>query len=407
VTLTTTTEPEVCTLPSPAEPEATAGNRGAINEEQVHEFTHSLFGEDLHAKRVLSVALATLGVIHAASLSVHAIGQALAVARGKQGKHGVKQVDRLLSNSGIPVWELFEFWVPYVLGQRTEAVVVLDWTDFEPDDQTTLVASLVTQHGRATPMLWMTVQKSALKGLRNSVEDMVLSRLREVIPSGVKVTVLADRGFADQKLYALLEQLGFDYVVRFRQCITVLSAEGERRKAADWVPKAGHLRKLPQARVTARRTQVGAVVCVKKKGMKEPWCLATSLHGATAAQVVALYSRRFTIEENFRDTKDLRFGMGLSSMSIAEPERRDRLLLLSALACALLTLLGAAGESLGMERQLKANTVKRRTYSLFRQGCMYYEAIPKMPDHRLRPLLERFAQLVREQPVFCGVFGLI
>lgn len=295
--LTTTTEPEVSALPAPAKPEPSAGKRSAINEEQVQAFTDSLFGEDMHAKRVqsesvdqeqasrllsdgdapaacacrvagralccgrslylntFSVALATLGVIHAASLSVHAIGQALGVARGKQGKHGVKQVDRLLSNSGIPVWELFALWVPYVLGQRSEAVVVLDWTDFEPDDQTTLVASLVTQHGRATPLLWMTVQKSALKGLRNSVEDLVLSRLREVIPSGVKVTVLADRGFADQKLYALLEQLGFDYVVRFRQCITVLSAEGERRKAADWVPKTGHLRKLPQARVTARSNQ--------------------------------------------------------------------------------------------------------------------------------------------------------
>jgi hypothetical protein len=234
--LTTTTEPEVSPLPGPAEPETAAGRRGAINEEQVHAFTHSLLGEDLHAKRVQSVALATLGVIHAASLSVHAIGQALGVARGNQGKHGVKQVDRLLSNSGIPVWELFALWVPYVLGQRSEAVVVLDWTDFEQDDQTTLVASLITQHGRATPLLWMTVQKSALKGLRNSVEDVVLSRLREVIPSSVKVTVLADRGFADQKLYALLEQLGFDYVVRFRQCISVLSAGGERRKAADWVP---------------------------------------------------------------------------------------------------------------------------------------------------------------------------
>jgi hypothetical protein len=29
--------------------------------------------------------------------------------------------------------------------------------------------------------------------------------------------VLADRGFADQKLYALLQQVGFDYVIRFRQ----------------------------------------------------------------------------------------------------------------------------------------------------------------------------------------------
>jgi hypothetical protein len=69
------------------------------------------------------------------------------------------------------------------------------------------------------------------------VEDAVLVRLRECIPPEVKVTVLADRGFADQKLYALLGQLGFDFVVRFRQCITVTSAEGERRTAAEWVPE--------------------------------------------------------------------------------------------------------------------------------------------------------------------------
>ncbi|SEM32642.1 Transposase DDE domain-containing protein [Stigmatella aurantiaca] len=361
----------------------------------------------MHAKRVLSLSLATLGVIHAASLSVYAIGQAVALARGTQGKHGVKQVDRLLSNVGIPVWKLLALWVPYVLGQRTEALVALDWTDFEPDDQTTLVASLITKHGRPTPLVWMTVQKSALKGLRNEVEDAVVLRLRELIPDEVKVTVLADRGFADQKLYALLQQVDFEYVIRFRQCITVTDAQGERRTAADWVPKAGRLRKLPKARVTADRTQVGPVVCVKKKGMKEPWCLATSLEQASAAEVVTLYSRRFSIEEGFRDLKDLRFGMGLSWVRIAEPERRDRLLLLSALACALLTLLGAAGESLGMERYLKANTVKRRTYSLFRQGCMYYQAIPNMPEYRLRPLVERFAQLVCEQPVFRECFGLL
>ena len=281
----------------------------AINEQQVHSFLQSLFGEDLHAKRVLSLSLATLGVIHAASLSVYAIGQAVALARGTQGKHGVKQVDRLLSNPGIAVWKVLALWVPYVLGQRTEALVALDWTDFEPDDQTTLVASLITKHGRPTPLVWLTVQKSALKGLRNEVEDAVVLRLRELIPPEVKVTVLADRGFADQKLYALLQQVGFDYVIRFRQCITVTDAQGERRTAADWVPKAGHLRKLSQARVTADRTQVGAVVCVKKKGMKEPWCLATSLEQASAAEVVTLYSRRFSIEEGFRDIKDLRFGI--------------------------------------------------------------------------------------------------
>lgn len=53
--------------------------------------------------------------------------------------------------------QLFALWVPYVLGQRTEAVVSLDWTDFEADDQTTLVAALKTKHGRSTPLVWLTV----------------------------------------------------------------------------------------------------------------------------------------------------------------------------------------------------------------------------------------------------------
>jgi hypothetical protein len=32
------------------------------------------------------------------------------------------------------------------------------------------------------------------------------------------------------------------------------------------------------------------------------------------------------------------------------------------------SMLGAAGESLGMDRHLKVNTAKHRTHSLFRQG---------------------------------------
>jgi hypothetical protein len=54
----------------------------AINEQQVHEFLSGLFAEDLHAKRVLSLFLATLGVIHAASLSVQKGCQTICRTRG-------------------------------------------------------------------------------------------------------------------------------------------------------------------------------------------------------------------------------------------------------------------------------------------------------------------------------------
>ncbi|WP_223637768.1 hypothetical protein [Corallococcus sp. EGB] len=72
----------------------------------------------------------------------------------------------MLSNRGFNVWKLFGAWVPFVLEERTEAVIALDWTDFEKDDQESLVASLVTRHGRATPLPWTTLVKSASAGNR-------------------------------------------------------------------------------------------------------------------------------------------------------------------------------------------------------------------------------------------------
>ncbi|MFB1484909.1 hypothetical protein [Corallococcus sp. RDP092CA] len=226
------------------------------------------------------------------------------------------QVDRLLSNEGFNVWKLFGAWVPFVLAERTAAVIALDWTDFEKDDQESLVASLVTRHGRATPLRWTTLVKSASAGNRQLTEDLVLQRLRELIPSHVQVTVLADRGFADAKFYALLKQLDFEYVVRFRSDMLVTSEEGETKPATQWVPEG------------------------------------------------------------------------------------DR-------AKVLLTLLGAAGEALGYDKHLKVNTAKKRPHSLFTQGTDYFMAMPRMSDDRLRPLVERFGQLVREHSVFQEAFGFI
>jgi len=66
-----------------------------------------VYGGDLHAKRVESSACATLGVMHAASLAVALIGQALAQSRGLVTKHAINQVDRMLRNHGIDVWDSF------------------------------------------------------------------------------------------------------------------------------------------------------------------------------------------------------------------------------------------------------------------------------------------------------------
>ena len=127
--------------------------------------------------------------------------------------------------------------------------------------------------------------KSGLKGNRSDAEDLVLERLREMLPPTVtSVTMLADRGFGDVRLYEGLAGWGWDFVIRFRGCIFVTSSEGEERTAADWLHPNGRARKL--------------------KGMKDAWYLASSLGGHPAGDIIKLYGRRFTIEENFRDAKD-------------------------------------------------------------------------------------------------------
>jgi hypothetical protein len=376
--------------------------------DQVHGFLDGLFDGDLHAKRVLSLANATLGVIKTASLAVNTIGQGLALARGLVTKHAIKQVDRLLSNQGIDIDAALRHWVPYVVGPRSSINVAMDWTEFDADGQATIMLSLLTRHGRATPLMWLTVDTATLKNHRNEYEYQVLVRLAEALPADIKVCIVADRGFGDQKLYRVLtEELKFDYVIRFRGNIAVTAADSEVRTAAAWVGPGGRARVLRGALVTAERYQVGTVLCVQDKAMKQAWCLAASSTVATARALMSLYGKRWGIECGFRDTKDLRFGMGLGSIHVSTPGRRDRLWLLNALAIALLTLLGAAGEALGYDRYLKSNTSKQRTHSLFRQGCMLYELIPTMPELRLLPLIEQFAAMLAQLPVFADAFGAV
>lgn len=386
-----------------------ASSRSApkIAPDRVHDFLSELFAESMHARRVLSLGNAVVGAIHAAALGVHAIGKALAASSSLEPKHAIKQVDRLLSNMNLSVWELFPLWVKFLLSQREEVVVALDWTDFDADGHSMLALNMITSHGRATPLMWKTHQKSKLRQHRNDHEDNLLEYFRDIVPADVRITVLADRAFGDQALYKSLSGANIDFVIRFRSRIHVTDRNGNTMPAAQLVPASGRAKKYEQVSVTEERTPVAAVVCVCAKNMKEPWCIATSRAALNASQIVALYSRRFTIEESFRDTKDPRFGMGLSATHVSLTDRRDRLMLIGALAQALLTLLGAASEEVGLDRKLKANTVKHRTVSLFNQGWYWYQAIPNMREEWLRPLMEAFGRIVRAQAVCREIFGVI
>jgi hypothetical protein len=153
----------------------------------VHGFLDTLFGDDLHAKRVKSFA----GPRSAVGLLGQGLARAADQARRQAG--GPAVVHRGIDVDALPV-----HWVPYVVGQRDSITVAMDWTEFDAGGQATIMLSLLSRHGRVTPLAWLTVDKAALKNRRNGYEYQVLVQLAEILPADVRVRIVADRGFGDQ-----------------------------------------------------------------------------------------------------------------------------------------------------------------------------------------------------------------
>ena len=48
--------------------------------------------------------------------------------------------------------DVLERWVPFVIGSGDSIVVAMDWTDFDADNQATIMLALISDHGRSTPL---------------------------------------------------------------------------------------------------------------------------------------------------------------------------------------------------------------------------------------------------------------
>lgn len=264
-----------------------------------------------------------------------------------------------------------------------------------------LQISLQTSHGRSAPLLWKTHQKSLLKGQRNAHERALLTKFRQTLPEGVFVTEVADRGFGYMELFERLEQeLDFAYVISFKANILVGYPGTAQVPASDWLTPTGRTRTLKEVELTGQRQSVERVYCCQKRGMKEPWFLASNRVDLSAAKALQLYGLRWGIESSFRDIKDYKFGMGMGEVRIGNPARRDRLFLFSALAIVLLTLLGKAGDSAGLERTIKVNTSKTRTNSFFWQGVIYYQLLSKMKEANATLLMEKFTYYLKQHRLY-------
>jgi hypothetical protein len=280
-------------------------------------------------------AIATLG--QASSL---AIAVRLAQNTGAGVPSALVRFYRLLHNRRVDDLRLSRQMIR-TLARRTETLLVsIDWTEWHPPLRM-LLASVVAGT-RAVPVLTATFIKTAMVRSQNCWENTFLKMLVMVLEEArVVACFLADRGFRRASfIKLLLEYPQHTFLVRLQAKVSV-GQDGEKRLLRNIGLQAGQAIDLGWVKLRQDAVVEVRVIGVWAKGRREPWWLATN-RGDSLGQLVSLYDRRMTIEEQIRDTKGARFGFALVWSQITTPEALSRFVLLLGLAVLVLTAIGHA-----------------------------------------------------------------
>lgn len=264
----------------------------------------------------------------------------LARTQGNQ-EAACKRLSRLLHNPRLAPKRLAESVAHQALSQvpRTGRVrITIDWTT--ENEQHLLVISLVIGR-RAVPIYWRAYAQSALKGRMHRYERAVIKRAFELIFQYVsrrRIRLTADRGFADEQLFALLQQLRVPFVIRVKGSVKVcryrrwqklnqFRFRGNRRRHT--------LGQLLYCQRSPRRLWIHQSRARNKQGVWETWSLVSNF-AQTAQQAATEYARRFGCEEGFRDAK---WYLGFKQARIRDIQAWSRLFALFALALLILVTL--------------------------------------------------------------------
>jgi len=276
-------------------------------------------------------------------VSLSELGRLLAAEAEGQAKHSIKRVWRFTSNDRVHVSDAMQGPLRWLLRCRswrqTPLVVACDWTQIR--NFHTLMAAAVIR-GRSVPLLWASYEEWKFHKSQNNLEEGLLRLLKSLLPEGLQVILLADRGFGRTELARTCQQLGLHYVIRIKPDVHV-KCPRYTGNLCDLKVKRGTRLLLRDVEFRKHHPVTQHVAVCWKKGLQkdrdECWFLMTDL-AYKVPRLTDLYGRRMTIEEFFRDQKNRRAGWALRNTQLTRAERLDRLLLVLALAYWLLVGIG-------------------------------------------------------------------
>src|SRR5207245_1160894 len=299
-----------------------------------------------HTTVVVTVAWAVLCLLVAQRATSAALARALPAKQAGSGRSCLRRVRRWWCGPALDQATVSPALIRLaltLLAADPPVVVALDTTRLGPWE--VWLAGIVVA-GRTLPIGWAVIPYPWPKGRFRITTLALIQQLQRAFPTGVRWTLVADRGFPSAALFAQLRQGGTDFSVRLRlsDWVTVGKVYAmvvdhleagrlgvERRTTATmgcgrpdqplvpgWIVVSAAVAAPPQhkqnpgtLRERVARARRHAQHRKHKQGRKttppsaavrryaQTWVLFTT--AATVAQAVGAYAGRMSIEETYRD----------------------------------------------------------------------------------------------------------
>ena len=194
-------------------------------------------------------------------------------------------------------------------------------------NQYCLMRLSVVYRGRAVPVVWE-VLKHGSSSVTHAAYEGLLEAVPPLVPAGIKVVFLADRGFADTELLAQLRRLGWHFRIRLKATFSVRRFGQPHCKVDDFALAPGRALFLHNVAITGAQVGPVSLALARHSCTGESWYIVSD--EPTSVQTFAEYGRRFDIEENFLDDKS--HGFHLESSLLRDADALTRLCLVLAVA---------------------------------------------------------------------------
>jgi hypothetical protein len=275
----------------------------------------------------------------------------------------VRRLERFLDNGAVRVRTWYADVARGLLRTASasgQVALIIDGTKVSINHQLLMVA--VAYHGRALPIAWTWVCSG--RGHSSQHKQLaLLGAVRDVLPSGVRVSVVGVTEFGHTFVLEYLDHWGWDYALRQAGHYQVWPPGATGWLRLDRLsPTNGNWRWLPRTVLTVDSAYPARLLLFWAQGETRPWLLATNL--AHPPAVLRLYCRRMWIEELFGDLK--RHGFDLESSHLRSFLRLNRLTLAVVLLYVWLVCEGT--QALIQGRTTRVDRTNRRDLSLFRIG---------------------------------------